>query len=71
MDLGLGKVMPMYLAIIATAVILIREIFELQRKSERQKEDLERLIRKSRGWTHDEYERGRAAWEEYAKRMPG
>lgn len=60
-----------YLTIIATAIILIRELQKHQRNLERQKVDLEMLIRKSRGWTHDEYERGRSQWEEYTKRMPG
>lgn len=60
-----------YLTIIATAIVLLRELQQHQRRVERQEVDLEMLIRKSRGWTHDEYERGRAQWEEYAKRMPG
>jgi len=71
MDLGLGAIMPAYLAIWATAIILIREILRLQRKTEQQKKELEMMIRKSRGWTHEEYERGRAEWEEYNRSMPG
>ena len=60
-----------YLTIIATAILLIRELQQHQRRIERERVALEMLIRKSRGWTHDEYERGRAQWEEYARRMPG
>jgi hypothetical protein len=60
-----------YLTIIATAILLIRELQQHQRRVERQKVDLEMLIRKSRGWTQDEYERGRAEWEEYSRSMPG
>ena len=60
-----------YLTIIATAILLIRQIQQQQERADRRERDLERLIRRSRGWTHDEYERGRAQWEEYSRRMPG
>lgn len=60
-----------YLTIVATAIVLIRQLQQHQQRVDRQKMDLEMLIRRSRGWTHDEYERGRAQWEEYTRRMPG
>ena len=68
---NLGQLLPTVLTGVATVLLLLRELQRHQRRLEREKEDLERLIRKSRGWTHEEYERGRAEWEEYNRSMPG
>ncbi len=60
-----------YLTIIATAIVLIRQIQQQQQRNERQQRDYERLIRRARGWTHNEYMHGQAEWQEYRKSMPG
>ena len=69
--LKIGETLPALLTVVATAIIVLRELQQYQRRIEREKTDLEMLIRKSRGWTHDEYVRGQSLWEEYRKGMPG
>ena len=70
MDIGLGNVMPAYLAIIATAIILIREIMELKQRAERREKEMEMMIRKYRGWTQEEFERNMEIWEQYPRGLP-
>jgi hypothetical protein len=69
--LRLGETFPALLTAIATAVLLIRSLQQHMRTVERNRLDYERLIRKARGWTHDEFVRGRNEWQEYRKSMPG
>lgn len=66
----LGAMLPAYLAILATAIILIGEIMELKQKAERREKDLEMMIRKYRGWTHEEFERNMEQWKIYSRGLP-
>ena len=55
----------LYLTLIATAIILIQQIDRHQKRVERTQKEYERLIRRSRGWTQEEYIRGRREWDNY------
>ena len=59
-----------YLTIIATALVLIKELQEQQRRTERRKVELEMMIRKYRGWTQEEFERNMEAWKAYSRGLP-
>jgi len=59
-----------YLTIIATALVLIRELQEQQRRVERRKVELEMMIRKYRGWTQEEFERNMEIWKQYSRGLP-
>lgn len=69
--LRLGETLPALLTGIATAVLLVREAQRIYLRIKQNEKDYERLIRRARGWTHDEFLSGKAEWEEYRKSMPG
>jgi hypothetical protein len=62
--------MSLYLTLIATALVLIQQIQAHQRRLERAQRDYENRIRRARGWTQEEFIRGRRDWENYLKGLP-
>ena len=62
--------MGLYLTLIATAIILIKQIQMHQKRLERAQRDYENRIRRARGWTQEEFVRGRRDWENYLKGLP-
>ena len=62
--------MGLYLTLIATAIILIQQIQQHQRRLEQAQRDYENRIRRARGWTQEEFIRGRRDWENYLKGLP-
>ena len=69
--LKLGETFPALLTAVATAFLLIQTLQRHMQRTEKNQKDYERLIRRARGWTHDEFIRGRNEWQEYRKSMPG
>jgi hypothetical protein len=67
--LGEGS-MQLYLTLIATAIVLIQQIQAHQRRLEKAQRDYENRIRRARGWTQEEFIRGRQDWENYLKGLP-
>jgi len=73
---GLGKTLeletflPLALSLIATAIVLFQEVQRYQKRIERQQHEQEMMIRKYRGWTHEEFERKMAEWRSYTKGLP-
>ena len=76
-QMGLGKFietgegLSLSLSLIATAIILVKWAIERQKNIERQQQDYELFIRRERGWTAQEFDKGRANWEEFYRGMPG
>jgi hypothetical protein len=62
--------MSLYLTLIATALVLIQQIQMHQKRLERAQRDYENRIRRARGWTQEEFIRGRRDWENYLKGLP-
>ena len=60
----------LYLSVIATAILLIQEIKIHQKRLERAQREYENRIRRARGWTQEEFIRGRRDWENYLKGLP-
>ena len=69
--LKLGDTFPALLTAVATAAILITTLQQHMQRVKKNQDDYERLIRRARGWTHDEFVRGQNEWQEYRKSMPG
>ena len=59
-----------YLSLIATAIILANTIITYSMRMERERKRYEMLVRRARGWTHEEFVRGTKEWENYLKGMP-
>ena len=74
---GLGKFLvsaeglPLTLSLIATAILLLKSVMDYQKNIERQQRDYEVFIARERGWTHQEFVKGRANWEEFYRSLPG
>ena len=62
--------LSLYLSVISTAIILIREIQIHQKRLERTQEEYENLIRRQRGWTQEQLVQGRQDWENYLRGLP-
>ena len=60
----------LYLALITTVLILAKQFQIHQRRLERAQREYENTIRRARGWTHEEFVRGRQDWENYLKGLP-
>jgi len=77
LQMGLGKFIEtgeslnLTLTLIATAIIILKWAMSYQEKIDRQQRDYELFIRRERGWTQQEFDRGRANWEEFYRGMPG
>jgi len=66
-----GESLNLTLTLIATAIILLKSAINYQQNIERQQQDYELFIRRERGWTAQEFVKGRANWEEFYRSMPG
>ena len=62
--------MGFYLTIIATAIILLKEVQQHQQRIERRERDYEMLVRRYRGFTHDEYLAEMERWKLYSRSIP-
>ena len=62
--------MSFYLTIIATAIILLKEVQQQQRRIERREAAYESRISRARGFTSEQYDAQMNRWEEYTKGMP-
>ena len=77
LQMGLGKFLEtgeslqLSLTLIATAIIILKMVMNYQEKIDRQQRDYELFIRRERGWTAQEFTKGRANWEEFYRGMPG
>ena len=60
----------LWLAIIANILILLREIGVMRRRLERERQEFERFVMRSRGFTKQELQRERALWKYYLKGQP-
>lgn len=66
-----GGGMQLTLSLIATAILLLRQVQQHQKNIDRQQRDYEQFIARERGWTHQEFIKGRADWEEFYRSLPG
>jgi len=66
-----GGGMQLTLSLIATAILLLRMVQQHQKNIERQQRDYELFIARERGWTHQEFVKGRANWEEFYRSLSG
>lgn len=60
----------LYLTLLATFIILFKQVQAYQDRLDRRQREYERRIRQARGWTHEEFLKGVESWEEYARGMP-
>ena len=66
-----GASLQLSLTLIATAIILLKSAISYQQNIERKQRDYELFIRRERGWTAQEFIKGRANWEEFYRSLPG
>ena len=66
-----GASLNLSLTLIATAIILLKSAISYQQNIERQQRDYEMFIRRERGWTHQEFVKGRNESEEFYRSLPG
>lgn len=59
-----------YLTILATAIVLLREVQQHQKRIERREKDYEMLIRRYRGLNHEEYLAEMERWKLYSRSIP-
>lgn len=59
-----------WLTIIATGLVIMRGLQQMQKKLERERRDFERFVMKSRGFTREELDRERQIWKYYLKGQP-
>ena len=67
--LGEGST-QLYLTLIATAIVLIKTIQQHQRRVEAAEKRFEMMVRRAKGWTHEEFVKGTNEWENYLKGLP-
>ena len=67
--LGEGST-QLYLTLIATAIVLIRTIQRHERRVEAAEKRFEMMVRRAKGWTHEEFVKGTNEWENYLKGLP-
>jgi len=59
-----------YLTILATAIVLLKEVQQHQQRIERREKDYEMLVRRYRGFTHEEYLSEMERWKLYNRSIP-
>ena len=64
-----GGIHP-YMAVLTTLLVLYREISLMLKKIERAEKEREMMIRRYRGFTHDEYEAEMERWKLYSRSIP-
>ena len=64
-----GGIHP-YMAVITTLLILYREISMMMKKIERREKEYEMMVRRYRGFSHDEYEAEMETWKLYSRSIP-
>ena len=64
-----GGIHP-YMAVLTTLLILYREISMMMKKIERRDQEYEMLVRRYRGFSHDEYEAEMERWKLYNRSIP-
>lgn len=67
--LGAGST-QFYLALIATTIILLQQMQRYRQQIERETKRYELMVRRARGWTHEEFVKGTKEWENYLRGMP-
>lgn len=65
---GLGQ---LYLTLAATAVLLLHQVLELQRKYKQEQEASMILIQRERNLTHDQFVSLQKNWKSYRRGQPG
>jgi len=60
----------MYLAAITTLLVLIRQWQMHQKRIEQETRKYELMVRRARGWTHEEFVKGTKEWENYLRGLP-
>ena len=58
-----GKPVPFYLALIVTAIYLSRFLVQQKNEMIKERKRYENLVRRTRGWTHQQFVRGTRDWE--------
>ena len=64
-----GGIHP-YMAVLTTLLVLYREISMMMKKIERREKDYEMMVRRYRGFSHDEYESEMERWKLYNRSIP-
>jgi len=59
-----------YLTLIATTIVLLRQMQLYRRQIERERKRYELMVRRARGWTHEEFVKGTKEWENYLRGLP-
>ena len=62
--------MGFYLTIIATAIVLLKEVQQHQQRIERREKEYEALVKRYRGFTQAEYEAEMDRWKLYSRSIP-
>lgn len=60
----------LYLTLIATTIILLRQMQRYRQQIERETKRYELMVRRARGWTQREFVKGRREWENYLRGLP-
>lgn len=60
----------LYLTLIATTIVLLRQMQLQSRQIERERRRYELMVRRARGWTHEEFVKGTKEWENYLRGLP-
>jgi len=69
--LAIGEKVPAMLTAIATLIILVNYIMDWQKNMERRQKELEMVVRRGRGLTHDQYVDLMDEWQSYFRSSPG
>jgi len=59
-----------WMATIANVLIILREIGVMRRRLERERQEFERFVRRSRGFTQAQLEREQTLWKYYLRGQP-
>lgn len=61
----------LYLSVITTAILILRQVMEIQKRIERRQQEQEMYIRREKGLSHDEYVKWKSDADAYFRSKPG